>query len=672
MVIPWKQKDSYPVFKKKYHDTRAKLFLRRLLPGVQPHPAQSLISLTQARKVKRVTGSKWEREMGWDREMTAGRTRTWVPVATRTRSWHERCSLLHHSAPNRTPLPNQTEFRRLAVEIHQEEVVCKHKTRRKLHDRGFILNAFEIHKSWNSRTVIMEMEQAFKEKNPMDTSIELLMACGSKLVAPKLHSGQELGGLMLHKIFKAKALYVRPSNDLCKLDSTDSEDSMELDEEDNRSASNEHIMTTRGRNRRSHTQVPVETRARANQPPPQVPPDQPPPQAPRYQPPQQAPRYQPPPQEPRYQPPPQEPRYQPPPQEPRYQPPPQVPSDLQTDNSLSRSALVSDNYDTYLSIMGAMPDLSSDEEVNEAILASLESHPFNINRSAVLDGAVRGFKRVSYNPTFQMFVMFSDDFGVDEEAVDLGGPRREFLRLLMEALAHSQMFEGREGKANLALESSALRKDQYFFAGQAIAVSLVHSGPAPGFCSYSLYSSLTGRSPKPEMEEIADLDLYAKVKKATEPLTDYLANAGCLRPLKGIEDKDLLVEDILMFQVVHRVSGAFERFREGMKTLGVLDAIRMHPVAFRPLMCHEPSPLTADVLENLFVIRLSAVGSNRRRAEECVVPFWRDYLMDIEGRHLPTANTCINCLKLPLVNNYEDFKDSMEFAFRNTQGFGQE
>ncbi|XP_059912147.1 circumsporozoite protein-like [Gadus macrocephalus] len=217
----------------------------------------------------------------------------------------------------------------------------------------------------------MEIEQAFKEKIPMDTSIELLMACGSKLVAPKLHSGQELGGLMLHKIFKAKALYVRPSNDLCKLDSTDSEDSMELDEEDNRSASNEHSMTTRGRNRRSHTQVPVETRARANQPPPQVPPDQPPPQvppdqpppqvpsdqpppqesryqppqhAPRYQPPQHAPSFQPPKQVPSDQPPPQEPRYQPPQQAPSYLPPPQVPSDLQTDNSLSRSALVSDNY----------------------------------------------------------------------------------------------------------------------------------------------------------------------------------------------------------------------------------------------------------------------------------------------------------------------------------------
>lgn len=60
---------------------------------------------------------------------------------------------------------------------------------------------------------------------------------------------------------------------------------------------------------------------------------------------------------------------------------------------------------------------------------------------------------------------------------------------------------------------TALREDKYFFAGQAIAVSLVHGGPAPGFFSSSLYASLTGRSAKPEMEEISDSDLYSKIKK---------------------------------------------------------------------------------------------------------------------------------------------------------------
>lgn len=57
---------------------------------------------------------------------------------------------------------------------------------------------------------------------------------------------------------------------------------------------------------------------------------------------------------------------------------------------------------------------------------------------------------------YQMCIKFSDDLGKDEEAVDLGGPRREFLRLLMEAVALSPMFEGREGKLNLALDSSGI------------------------------------------------------------------------------------------------------------------------------------------------------------------------------------------------------------------------
>nr|XP_023666308.1 G2/M phase-specific E3 ubiquitin-protein ligase-like [Paramormyrops kingsleyae] len=191
--------------------------------------------------------------------------------------------------------------------------------------------------------------------------------------------------------------------------------------------------------------------------------------------------------------------------------------------------------------MGSISDLSSDdEELNQAIIASLESHEtspqpntlsaqevllnlasqieskqkcrFNINRSSVLDGAVQGFRRVSYNPKYQMCIKFSDDLGMDEEAVDLGGPRREFLRLLMEALPLSPMFEGRNNKLNLALDSSALREDRYVFAGRAIAVSLVHGGPPPGFIAPTLYTHLVGGNStvKPVLEDIADADLFEK------------------------------------------------------------------------------------------------------------------------------------------------------------------
>lgn len=63
--------------------------------------------------------------------------------------------------------------------------------------------------------------------------------------------------------------------------------------------------------------------------------------------------------------------------------------------------------------------------------------------------------------------------------------------------------------------SSALREDRYFFAGRAIAVSLVHGGPRPGFIAPTLYSRIVGdsSSTKPVLEDIADTDLYEKVKK---------------------------------------------------------------------------------------------------------------------------------------------------------------
>ncbi|KAL1246634.1 hypothetical protein QQF64_034451, partial [Cirrhinus molitorella] len=76
-------------------------------------------------------------------------------------------------------------------------------------------------------------------------------------------------------------------------------------------------------------------------------------------------------------------------------------------------------------------------------------------------------------------------------------------------------------------------------------------------------------------------------------------------------------------------------FREGMKTLGVLDAIQRHPTNFRPILCHEPAPLTADILDELFEIRLAQKGSNKRMQEEVVVPFWRDYIQDMEDEEGP-------------------------------------
>lgn len=67
-------------------------------------------------------------------------------------------------------------------------------------------------------------------------------------------------------------------------------------------------------------------------------------------------------------------------------------------------------------------------------------------------------------------------------------------------------------------------------------------------------------------------------------------------------------------------------------TLGLLEAVVKRKETFRPLFCSPQQPLTADTLEDLFNIRYSVAGSNRRAEENTAVAFWRDYLLDAEGK----------------------------------------
>ena len=68
---------------------------------------------------------------------------------------------------------------------------------------------------------------------------------------------------------------------------------------------------------------------------------------------------------------------------------------------------------------------------------------FNINRQNVLDGAVRALKRKKFNPKARIDVHFSDNLtGIAEDGIDAGGPTREFVRLLMDAIVKSSVFEG--------------------------------------------------------------------------------------------------------------------------------------------------------------------------------------------------------------------------------------
>ena len=107
---------------------------------------------------------------------------------------------------------------------------------------------------------------------------------------------------------------------------------------------------------------------------------------------------------------------------------------------------------------------------------------FNISRGHVWEGTVRGLTRKSFSPENKISVKFCDDIGISEGAVDLGSSKREFFTLVLDWLRNSQLFCGSDNCKYLSCNASCQTKDDYFYAGQMIAMSLVHGGTR--FCLF--------------------------------------------------------------------------------------------------------------------------------------------------------------------------------------------
>ncbi|XP_078089830.1 G2/M phase-specific E3 ubiquitin-protein ligase isoform X2 [Mustelus asterias] len=366
------------------------------------------------------------------------------------------------------------------------------------------------------------------------------------------------------------------------------------------------------------------------------------------------------------------------------------------------------------SLTDILKDLRSQIKLNDLSRIS-------VDRTNVWEGALREMRRKTFSPTSTICIQFSDDARKPQVAVDLGNPHREFFCLLMHHLANSVLFDGSATSKNMALNSRALWWDWYYEAGRMIAISIVHGGPLPNFFSTTLFNCLAygPEVTEPTMEDVTHFEVAQKIKQVKESSTleelklavsenaDYLSIAGCLRPVWSLDDKEMLVKDVLIFHVISRVRSPFERFREGLKVLGVLENIQKYPGIFAELLCYKPQKLTAETFETLFSINFSPDGSTRRIAESRVIGFWRDYLADVEDGttkasfeeiltfatgtnvspaisflpgpsikflhsdgiiqyRFPTGQTCLNCLKLPMSKTYEEFKECMDFAICNT------
>ncbi|NWH61104.1 G2E3 ligase, partial [Geococcyx californianus] len=332
----------------------------------------------------------------------------------------------------------------------------------------------------------------------------------------------------------------------------------------------------------------------------------------------------------------------------------------------------------------------------------------NINEENIWHSALKGFRQRNFRPTNTIEVVFTNC--KNRSKTDTSATSKyHFFQLLMLHLQNSPLFEGSSAK-NLSFNFQAVKENLYFEAGKMIAVSLVHGGPPPGFFSKTLFNCLVygPENVKPALEDVADVDVAETIKKikyanslsslqsTIHDCYEFLASAGCLRPVTDLCDKDMLVNDILIYHVIKRILSPLESFSQGLKTLGVLEKMQMHPDAFSSVFCHRPERLSAETMCDLFTIHSSSDVNKVEGAE-----FWMAYLQDVESgeslvtledilifvtgscfipsvgfdpeptikflnRIYPFGNRLFNCLELPITMTYERFKNKMDFTIRNT------
>uniref|UniRef100_A0A8D0CC70 G2/M-phase specific E3 ubiquitin protein ligase n=2 Tax=Salvator merianae TaxID=96440 RepID=A0A8D0CC70_SALMN len=331
-----------------------------------------------------------------------------------------------------------------------------------------------------------------------------------------------------------------------------------------------------------------------------------------------------------------------------------------------------------------------------------------IDRQKIWDSALKGFQKRNFDPASTIEVKYINCRAKIE--TDSGHSSNEdFFQLLMLHLQNSSLFEGNSSK-NLSFDSQALKENLYYEAGKMIAVSLVHGGPAPGFFSKTLFNWLVYGTEfvKPTIEDVADTELLQSIEKiksagtlsslesAVNDCSKYLATVGYLNPVTTLSDKNMLVNEMLHYHIIKRTILSFESFRQGLKTLGVLEKMQMNPEAFCSIFCHKPEKLSAKLLGDLFTIHCLP-GANKARS----LDFWMGYLQETEGGEsavtledilvfatgirdvppigfdpepavkflqikYPVGKRDLNCLELPITKSYEKFKRSMDFAIRST------
>ncbi|XP_053330819.1 G2/M phase-specific E3 ubiquitin-protein ligase [Spea bombifrons] len=328
-----------------------------------------------------------------------------------------------------------------------------------------------------------------------------------------------------------------------------------------------------------------------------------------------------------------------------------------------------------------------------------------VQRKSLWNSSLKCFVKNNFSPSSTLRVKFTE-YSLRKASNQANISLSEYFGLLLDAMQNSTLFEGSDRKT-ISMDLDALNENFYYEAGRMVAVALVHGGPAPGFFSPTLFYCLVydPLHVQPVLDDVADSNVLQAIrmiqschkiqtlKSTVNHYLDYLQNTGSLCLVQTLSDKLLLVKDMLSYHVIRRVLKPLQSFKEGLKTLGVLEKIQAHPTTFWSILCLKPEKLTAKAMAELFTVTYRA---NSQAGQQCdAASFWAEYLEDteegstavslenilrfatgvdsippagfdpppsIQFHHnvIPMANRNRNSLKLPMTSSYREFRQLLD------------
>ena len=279
-----------------------------------------------------------------------------------------------------------------------------------------------------------------------------------------------------------------------------------------------------------------------------------------------------------------------------------------------------------------------------SVIRDTETSKFNKSRNHIWEGAKRALNRTSFDPKNRISVKFTDDMGISEGAIDLGGPGKEFFTIVTDRLLNSHMFVGGAFSKFLSLNARSLEDGEYHLAGQIFALSFVHGGPTLKCLSDVCYNGIVKgvQNVNASVNDVCDYDLRislekllnaSNVQEAEDIINDAKLDllfdmAGTFQVIKTTSDIENLVQKTVSWYVLGRAHVAYESFKEGLRTLGVLDSILQYPQVLREAFCFKTDTLTLTDFDDMFSVARVCEGSNRGEVENLVLSHWQDSMQD--------------------------------------------